>query len=260
MNLVNPSIVYLNDRFVPETEASIPVADRGFLFGDGVFTTIKVVEGYPEYLDLHLEKLKHDCHIRRIATKEVLGEMISELIERNGAKQGTWRLKIIFTVGSLTSNGQFLMSLKPYEGFASPCRLTWYPYPICHPFGQVKSLAFIERLQITHYANDKGFDDALVRDPHGIILETSVANIFWKVGEEIFYPDFALPLYQGITLGVLLERMEEMGLKSVPVKETEIPDEAQLYLCNSLRGVIPVIAVDGKVYRRNESFEKKIEI
>lgn len=257
------TIVYLNGEFLPEGDAFVPVTDRGFLFGDGVFTTIKVRNGKPEFLDLHLQKLEHDCRLLGIVPQGISAEVIQKLIVKNGAETGVWRLKIMLTGGSgpgldlSERSGQLLMTLKPYVVKSSPCRLTIYPYPYSNPFGTIKSLAYLDRLRIGDYAVKHGFDDALVCDQDGVVLETSIANIFWKVGNEVFYPDSSLPLYHGVTLQVLLKAIEKIGVKSMPVKAKleEIPRSSQIYICNSLKGVVPVVAIDGREYKRDLEFE-----
>lgn len=261
------SIVYLNGKFLPEKEATIPVSDRGFLFGDGIFTTIRVEDGRPEFLGLHLKKLIVDCEEVGIAPQEVSEEMVYRLIEKNHAENGVWRLKIIMTGGDGPGitldkrSGQFLMTIKPYGGFISPCRLVSYPHPISSPIGKFKSLAYLDRLWIADYASKQGFDDALVCNHAGKILETSIANVFWRKGNDLFFPDHSLSLYQGITLQMVLSAAERMGMNIFPVSVglEEIPDEVQFYLCNSLKRMVPVAAIDEKSYARDLIFEEALQ-
>lgn len=262
------SIVYLNGKFLPENDAAIPVSDRGFLFGDGMFTTIKVDHGHPEFLKQHLKRLEQDCEAVEIVPQKFLEETVFELIEKNHAENGVWRLKIIMTAGSnpgihlaKRAAGQFLMTIKPYAGHASPCRLVTYPYPISSPMGKFKSLAYLDRLWIADYAFKRGFDDALLCDNAGVVLETSIANLFWRKGQDMFFPDHSLPLYQGITLQMILTAAKSMGMNIFPVraKLNEISDEAQLYLCNSLKGIVPITAIDEKTYARDLLFEEALQ-
>lgn len=264
-----PLIVYLNGDYLLESDAFIPVNDRGFLFGDGVFTTIKVNEGHPEFFPFHMEKLARDCKVLGIAPREISIDDIKQIIKKNGAEKGEWRLKVILTGGTSPdlnpkqrSDGLLLMTLRPYTGHSSTFRLCCYPFPICQPQGNVKSLAYLSRLIVVDYAIQQGYDDALVLNPHGVVLDSSIANFCWKVGNEVFFPDPELKHYQGVTLQVFLDAARELGYWSKPIKAKleEIPDEAQLYLCNSLRGVVPVIAIEDKVYERDEAFEKLLRL
>lgn len=262
------SIVYLNGKFLPEKDALVPVSDRGFLFGDGIFTTIRVEDGRPEFLKLHIKKLISDCEEVRITPQDVSEELVLRLIEKNHAEKGVWRLKIIMTGGDGTgitldkrSAGQFLMTIKPYGGYISPCRLVSYPHPISSPIGKFKSLAYLDRLWIADYASKQGFDDALVRNHAGKILETSIANVFWRKGNDLFFPEPSLSLYQGITLQMVLGAAEKLGMNIFPVSVglEEIPDEVQFYLCNSLKRMVPVAAIDEKSYARDLIFEEALQ-
>lgn len=257
--------VYLNGKFLPESEAVIPVTDRGFLFGDGIFTTIKVHQGAPKFLELHLKRLEEDCKAVGIRPQKVIEETIFKLIEINQAKEGVWRLKILMTGGdepginlAKREANQCLMTLKPYAGHPPICRLISYPEPICSPLSKFKSLSYLDRLWIANYASRYSYDDALVCDHAGRVLETSIANVFWKTGKNLFYPDNSLGYYQGITLQRVLEEAKHMGMNVCPVKVTldEIPgEEVQFYICNSLKGVIPVTEIDGRLFSRNLDFE-----
>lgn len=264
---MNPPVVFLNGSFLPENQASIPISDRGFLYGDGVFTTIKVIQGKPEHLNLHLIKLFGDCEKVGIIPPKIAEKDVSELIRLNLAKEGVWRLKIVITGGNKPdlnlgqrAAGQCLITIKPYTGHASTCRLISYPFPISYPMGSFKSLSYLDRLWVKDYALKNDVDDVLLYDPAGRILESSFANIFWKIGNELFFPDPSLPFYQGVTIQIILDSCQSLSMNTVPslAKLDEIPEKAQFYLCNSLRGVIPVVAIDDKNYIRDLSFEEII--
>ena len=263
------AIVYLNGKFLSELEAFIPAADRGFLFGDGVFTTIKVVEGEPEFLGLHLEKWERDCKTLGIVPRRIARKVIDELIQKNEAQAGIWRLKILISGGEgpefnlgKRSEGSLLMTLKPYKGQPSPCRLIVYPYPVCRPLAAIKTLAFADLLWMADYAVKQGYDDAIVCDPQGMILETSVANVFWRQGNNLFFPNLSLPLYPGITLQVILKIAEKMNLGIHPIKARleEISTDAQFYLCNSMKGIVPVVSIGEKKFERDPSFENSLHL
>ena len=249
------SIVYLNGEFLPEDQAFIPVTDRGFLFGEGVFTTIKVEEGKPEFLSLHLQKLESDCRILEIPCELFKNDAIQELIQRNNALNEVWRLKILVT------GGNHLMTLMPYPGHPSPCRLACYPNPVCRIHPNIKTLAFLDHLTLAEYAIKRGFHDALFFDPQGFILETSIANFFWRLGNTVYFPDLSLPVYPGVTLKVLLQAFAKMGLNCQPIKARleEISKGAQLYICNSMKGFVPVVEIEGTKYERDLFFENSLK-
>lgn len=64
-----PLYTCINGRFLPENEAMLPVTDRGFRFGDGVFETIRIENGAPYQWALHLQRLKAGVSALRIPTR-----------------------------------------------------------------------------------------------------------------------------------------------------------------------------------------------
>ncbi|HID49302.1 MAG TPA: D-amino acid aminotransferase, partial [Chromatiales bacterium] len=80
-------MVYLNGDFLPLDEACVPVLDRGFIFGDGVYEVIPVYAGKPFRLDHHLQRLKNSMAAVRIDNPHSDAEwrrLIEAVIERNG--------------------------------------------------------------------------------------------------------------------------------------------------------------------------------
>jgi 4-amino-4-deoxychorismate lyase len=72
--------VFLNGQFLLENQAYIPITDRGFLYGDGLFTTLRVQEGQIEFWDLHVERLRNQSQQMKIECPLLDVEWIKELI------------------------------------------------------------------------------------------------------------------------------------------------------------------------------------
>ena len=221
------SFAYCQDRFVPVEEAKVSIFNRGFLYGDGVFTTLRVENGKIFYLKEHSERLRKQCEFIFLDFPEIKETLIHQLVHLNHADHGFWRLKIMVTaledmLSGQTTRGrksELFMTLVPYEGsFCTPVRLAIYPYPYQSALAKIKSLAYLERLRIKEFALSHGYDDALVLDPNGCILETGVANIFWKDRHGIHVPDVSLPYYFGVTLEQAIKIAENWGCLSFTKK------------------------------------------
>lgn len=238
--------VYLDNSFVQEHEAFVPITDRGFLFGDGVFTTVKVENGVPELLQEHLLRLKEDAEQLSIDCPRVDSILIEELIKRNQAFNGTWRLKIIVTGGCEkglclpTRKGSLLMTLQPYQVEEKKVlRVVVYPYPVGGMSARLKTLSYVERLSARQYALDRGCDDAITVDGSGNVLEVSFGNIFWKNEGAYFTPSRNLPLYYGVSIQQLEKNLESDGIKLnlVERKIDNLSAETELFSINSLQGI-----------------------
>src|SRR5271154_6654634 len=88
---------YVNGRFVPEAEATVSIFDRGFLYGDGCFETMRVYDGKIFRLHTHLQRLRHGLKVLQIApriTEEELQAILLELLQRNDVKDGMARIYV----------------------------------------------------------------------------------------------------------------------------------------------------------------------
>lgn len=262
------SIVFFNGNFIPEKEALLPITDRGFLFGDGIFTTMKVKEGFIEAPDSHLNLLQSQCRILHLTPPKIKNEWLRELVVQNMALKGVWRLKIIVTGGSSSDlnlaprpPGQLLMTLKPYtENVQKSYRLIDFPYSVLGPSTRIKSLSYLDRLWIKDFARTREYDDALVFSQEGFLLETAFSNIFWRKNDELFIPDPALSHYQGSTIAFVKKAAEKIGMTVYFVQATysELPDEGQFFICNSMRGICPAFIVVDKFFERDLNFEHRL--
>jgi 4-amino-4-deoxychorismate lyase len=253
--------IFLNGQYLEESEGSIPISDRGFLFGDGVFTTAKVKNGQVEFYEDHCERLKQDLCALGIAPPELKIDWIEELIRRNKAEAGSWRLKIVITGGSSRelnlnnrSAGILLMTLKPYQELkANSVALGLFSRPIARPVASIKSLSYIDRLYVRHEAESRGFYDSIVLNGEGCLLETAFSNLFWRIGKELFAPDFPESTVSGVALKQILKKAQNLGIPVhlVRTKWKDLPGNAEVFICNCLIGAVSVHEIEGKTFQSN---------
>lgn len=259
------SLIFFNGKYIDEAKASIPVHDRGFLYGDGVFTTILVSDGKPRFLDEHFKRIENQCKALKIHPPTLSEDQVNNLITQNKATTGLWRLKILITGGSEEDldlrerlHGVVLMSIKPSRvKFGHPCRLCLFPDPIFTPLSKLKTLSYLERLWIKEYARTQGFDEALVCDPKGHILEGAFSNFFWMDDKGAHFPQEGESYLKGITVQFIEKELKKKGVICLhhPFKLEEIPKQAHLYICNSLSGPCPVLEIEGQPYSKGMELE-----
>lgn len=254
-------LVSFNGVIFTESEVRLPVSDRGFLFGDGVFTSLRVKDGAPENILKHLERLNKDCRAIKIIPPEIPLQWIDDFIIANNALKGCWRLKIIITGGmskelSLKERqaGNVLMVMSKYtKEELNPCRLCLYPSPVVTPTAKIKTLAYLNRLYIKDYAADCGFSDSLTVDFQGNILESAFSNIFWVVDDVLYTPSEDLPLLSGTFLTSVLEEALKNNISVVQVRAhlEDIPPNAAVFICNALTGIQPVDSIEDRVFSQS---------
>jgi 4-amino-4-deoxychorismate lyase len=245
--------VFLNGIFYLENEAKVSITDRGFLFGEGVFTTLRVHEGQCEFLSAHLKRLEEQAHFLNLNCPAIRLEWLQELIERNQAMRGTWRLRMILTADHL------LLTLQPYQASSTDSfRLCLFPQPFERPLAHLKSLAYLDYLYMRNYAKQQGFDDSVTQTKEGYLLETSCANLFWIDQNGCGVPHRQLPYLKGIFLHAILDHL------ALPVYEAhttvqQLLSGASLYICNALMHVRPVTAVGDDSFERNPQTEALLQ-
>lgn len=229
-------------EFVPLHQLELSPDDRAWAYGDGVFSTLKVEQQTPLFLEEHLERLQSHAASLGIAFPKILPAQIVTCVP-----PGDWKMKIILTGGSNTAlglppkrAGDFVLvfsNLPPNPKSWKVCR---YPHVIESPLARIKSLAYLERSMVTQYALDQGCDEALVCNSQGFLLEGGRSNFFWTLDHDFFTPNPDLPLLFGLTLKHEMERHRSQGFKIHYVQLTpeEIPQQAKLFAANSLIGSV----------------------
>lgn len=256
------STVLFNGRLIDQGQACIPWNDRGLLFGDGVFTTIRVEEGKAQYYEAHIERLVEDCQKIQLSPPQISSQDIHQLIECNVAQGGVWRLKIVVTAAPAAALdlrqralGHYFAYLSPYQPPVKPYRLI-----LCEDVGMslgLKSLAYLSRLALRERARMAGVEEVLTVDPQGRVLQAASANVLWIKDDELWTPSPELPILYGNTIGQITKDWRGKGrhVHFVKCSPEEIPQGASLYICNSLLGMHPVKAIrlacgTEKVYER----------
>ncbi len=257
--------VLLNGDIVSADKAQISVNDRGFLFGDGLFTTLKVHDGNVFLYTEHIEKLFSQCKELNIIPPYIDPKQINELITKNNAETHTWRLKIIITGGTSTSlhfnqrkHQTCLITLKRYRSsITQALNIGISSRSFVDPYAQYKTLSFISRLGLKQAAEDTGFDDLISTTEKDVILESAFSNIFWKLDDKVYTPSSTLPLYFGTTLSFHLKTVTNLGYHVHEVQHTlnAIPSDACVYLCNSLNELAQVNRIENRRFSYDLNFE-----
>jgi len=260
--------IYVNNTLVPISEARISPLDRGFLYGDGLFETIRVNRGRPLFLKDHLERIESSCSAFNICLDvdpiEDWYEKIERVIAANNLGDGLAAVKILVTRGTDFPEPRLPKSQKPTviiyarsynppssEKYNKGLKLITFPHRRHTKLADYKSLNYLFYLAAKEWAVGKGGDEALILNGDGTVSEGSTTNIFYVKDGKVYKPISAHYL-RGIMEKQVIKFLETAGVE-VKEKETYIEDllEAdELFLTNSLIEVIPAYSIDGKVLSR----------
>ena len=253
--------VYLNGRYLPLDRACVPVLDRGFLFGDGVYEVIPAYGGHPFRVDAHLERLENSLRAIRMPFPLARSE---------------WRRifhRLLSPLGAADQQIYLQVTRGAYEKrlHALPERVEPTVFVMAQPLAErdprlvarglsvitledirwqrcdIKAITLLANILAQQQARDAGADEALlVRE--GRVTEGTASNFFLVRDGRILTPPKSAHLLPGITRDLVMELAREAGL---PCEEREIAAEAlaeadEIWVTSSTKEVMPVTRLDGR--------------
>jgi len=253
--------VWLNEEMVPQDRALVSINDRGFLYGDGFFETLRAEDGRPQFLKEHLARLRASAQAFRIPFSENFSweERLGRVLAANGLSQGLARVKILLTRGAAAGLGlpgearptlviwaQSYTPPSPGE-YAQGWPLAIFPERRTTFIGRHKSLNYLFYLTARQYALDRGANEALILEVDGLVSEGAATSLVYTQ-DGVFYTPQAPSALPGVTLEVLGRGLKRRGLalKFLPTTLTQLSQDEGLWLTNALMGVMPVSSLDGR--------------
>jgi aminodeoxychorismate lyase len=256
-------IVFLNGNFLPEAEAVISINDRGFMLGDGLFETMRVVNGRPFRMAQHLERMTRGLDFIKIKlpfTPKQLQKFAAQLIERNQLPDSILRVTISRGTGtrgySLKNSGPptVAMTLSPLPATNPDEPLQWslvtspFRVPASDALSSFKTSSKILNILARAEAEERGADEALLLNTNGEAAETAGGNMFWVYRERICTVPTGRGVLPGITRAVVLEICQSLGFETNKrvVKPEMLRNAEGIFITTSALGIVPVVSFDGE--------------
>jgi branched-chain amino acid aminotransferase group I len=255
-------IVYLNGKLIPITEASIPVTDYGFLFGYGLFETMRSYNGRVFRLEGHLDRLKKTVKMLEIPLDITgLKTAVYDTIEANNLKEARIRLTVSAGTGSPApdpaSCGEPTVLITAWQYVPYPddiyergfhTRLSTSRRNSRCRIASMKTLNYMENLIAKREAKTGGFDDVLFLNEKGLVSESSSSNIFLVRDNVLKTPGIESGILPGITRAAVLELAMQQSIKTVEadIPGDEIMSADEAFLTNSVMEIMPLTEIDSK--------------
>ncbi len=259
-------IVYLNGNFVDAHQASISIWDAGFLYGEGLFTTLRLNNGIGPDLESHWKRLAAQAAELAIPFSPSLNEtqlIVANLVQKNQLEKCASRLRITLTRGG---EMDYPLPISTSREHASTLLLTLTPLPNgfddeladgikvitlgsdyarhCRP--DLKSLNFLPSLLALREARHRQCQEAIMLDEEGLITEAALSSVFVIRSSIIFTPRNNGRILAGCTRKIILDLTSENGLtcREEDLARKDLETAQEVFLCNSIRGIVPVISID----------------
>lgn len=248
------SFLIHNDKLVNSSEHEI-LLNRGFLYGDGFFETIRVYDSMPLWLNLHEERIEMTLEKLKMKkspflAKSQLSKLLWDIIEANKVDNGRLRLNVF-----RDSEGYYLPKSHDTSLLISAEQLSKPLYELNHDglfmglseevelpqnfMSSLKTFGRLNQVLASIEAQERGFDDLFVKNTAGNIAEATSSNVIVINGNLAITPPKSEGAIFGVMRSVVLKNMKKLGLdhKIRPITSGDLLHADEIWLTNSVRGI-----------------------
>lgn len=257
-----PNYIFLNGKFLPASSAKIGISDRGLLYGDGIFETMRSYSGTIFKLDEHLDRLITSAKTLKITvpSRSSLKNSLYNILTKNKLKDAYLRLTVTRGAG-----GTRLAVDQPLTPTIIITAKSFEPYPAIKykkgfkvkilsvrrnsssPLSRIKSLNYLDNILGKMEANAGHADEGLFLNEKGYIACGTVSNIFFIKGNTLHTPPLDAGILPGITRAMVIRTVAPaLGLKvrERNVKVSELKEFDGAFLTNTLMEIMPITRID----------------
>lgn len=251
-------IVYLNGDLIPISDAKISPLDHGFLYGYGLFETMRAYNGTIFHLDQHLIRLQKSAETLNLASQIIPSELKKACYDAlNANKLVDARIRITISAGEgalipnpaschnitifIVAQKLIVLPSKKYENGFKTILSSWRRNSQS-PLSKLKSTCYLENVLAKQEVTAVGADEALILNEQGHLCEGSTTNIFLVHTNTLVTPSIESGALPGITRAIILELAHTTGIKAIErvVKPAELINADEAFLTNSIIEIMPL--------------------
>lgn len=258
-------LVYLNGRFVSKDEAKISVFDHGFLYGDGIYETMRAYGGRFFLLKKHLARLKRSADaisLKLPLSLDKTGEALGESLRVNKLQEAYVRLHLSRGPGeigldpALCPEPTMVITAKQFKDYPAEYYERGVSAAIVktrrnHPLAldpSIKATNFLNNILAKIESIRAGAYEGIMLNWEGLVAEGAISNIFHVKSGVLHTPALQTGILDGVTRGLALDLAQQAR---VPVRETairpqELMDADECFITNTTMEIMPVTMIDNK--------------
>jgi branched-chain amino acid aminotransferase len=255
--------VWLNGDLVPESQAHISLFDRGYLYGDGLFETMRAYDGKVFRLEQHWLRLVAAGQAIELSIPLSLKEIssaVADLLKANNLADAYLRLTVSRGIGlgplpeanltptlSIIARPLHLPSAKEYQKGWRGLLVATSLAPGSLQSG-LKSLSYLDKISAKLQARRGGAKEAILFNSAGQVTEGATSNIFLVKNDRLLTPALESGLLPGITRRVIFDLAKDLELPSAEIElnPQDIFSAQECFLTNSLLEIMPLVGLDEK--------------
>ena len=250
------------------SEANLLVGNRGFLYGDSVFETVKILDGKILFLEDHYFRLMSAMRIVRMEipmnfTMEYFEEQLLSLAAaENLSASSRARISVYRNEGGFylpkDNNVSFLVTVQPLENSVYRIENEEYEVELYkdfivakHLLSTIKSSNRMINVTGSIFADENGYDNCLLINDDKNVIEALNGNLFMLMGNKLITP----PISEGCLNGVmrkqilaLAKKIETIEVEETPISPFDLQKADELFITNVIRGIQPITKYRKKEY------------
>ena len=252
-------VAFLNGDFFLTSMAQIPAGDRGFLYGDGLYETIRVHDARPFLWEWHMMRFTDGAvslGITQPQTTESLLGNVNELIRRNSISESVIRIALSRGVGErgygVTGEEQPTLLITQHPLLPTPAKplslvSTSARVAVDDPLAKLKSANKLGSILAKREATAQGADDGFILNSDGNVTEASSANLFWVEDGTLRTPPVSDGVLPGITRRLLVGLVSALGqaVREESVASDRLQQADAAFVTSAATGIVAVGQVDG---------------
>lgn len=256
--------IWIDGELKQGESAVVSVLDRGFLYGDSVFETLRTYSGKPFALAEHVDRLKKSAEqvlIELPVTPAQISSEIARAVELSGFPESYVRVMLTRGQGALGLDPRVAVSplrvlivaplspppLSDYRNGISVITFQTSRVQDDTPAAGAKIGNYLVAVLAHKQASEVGAKEALIKNVAGEVVEGATSNVFWFEGGKLWTPPVSAGILAGITRHHILEVARDLNLPvemRVP-KVHELIRSEGVFISSSIREMLPVVSIDG---------------
>ncbi len=255
-------IVYLNGSLLPLNGARISPVDYGFLFGFGVFETMRAYNGKVFRLDKHLNRLARSAETLGLPPITLdIEKAVKDTLIANKLSDARIRITVSAGEGGMVPDPKsctsptVLITTGHYQPYTEPVYEKGFKAIISSirrnsqsPLSRLKTTNYLENLLAKREAKAAGADEALFLNERDLIAEAAMSNIFIVSDGVLKTPRVENGILPGVTREIILELAPKLGIEAVEqdIWPGEVLEAEEAFLTNSVMEVMPLVKAAGR--------------
>ena len=268
------SFVNINGTLVPEEEASLPATSRALSYGDGCFETLVSYKSKFLHFEDHFARLQSGLKYLDMnldLTKDLLKSEVQKLLKKNELEDEDSVVRIqCYREGSsgyfdISDRSGFIISNRSIPERPGSIKLKTVSTPTIPSIAlerKVKLSNSINYIKAAQEAKKQGGDDALMLTIDKSISETTISNIFWIKGNQVFTPSLNCDLLPGVTRSILIKLIDQdskLQLIEGAFRPEDIYSAEAVFCTNSVMEIKPISKIDDFSYKTDHFIVEKLK-